>query len=250
MKVIDAVWEMRNLGKKTIEIKLEDEDFAKSPKEICNLIDQIKSQYHSEYTVIKIRSGNPCIGNEIIKHGFVQMEMQFHIKATKSDIEIATKKYANFFKHTKMEEAKDKDSQEYIFNEIRKGIFFTDRIALDPQFGIEIANNRYANWAEDEVKRNSSLDYIIVDDEKIGFTLRRYDKTAAYSLLAGLFNDYKNLNIGGSVFFTELREDIKRGYRVFYTDVSSNNLVSLKLREAFGYKIDGLYEVYIKHDEY
>ena len=250
MKVVDAVWEMRNLGKKTIELTLEDEDFTKSPEEICNSINQIKSQYHSEYTVVKVSCGNPWIGNEIIKHGFNQIEMQLHIKATKRDVESAAKMYGHFFKNTKLEKAIDKSSQEHILSEIRKGIFFTDRIALDSKFGIKVANNRYANWAEDEIKRDSGLYYIIVNEKRIGFALHKYEGVNFFGLLSGLFNDYKNLNLGGNIFFTEIYEEIKKGYRIYYGDVSSNNLTSLRLNEMFGCKIENMCEVYVKHDEY
>ena len=253
MKVVDAVWEIKNLGKKTIELILEDSDFVKTPEEIYKTTDELRLQYAAEYTVIKMKGGvddSLFVGNEFVKNGFVKIETQFHIKAVKRDIEFAAQRYRNFFRDTAVQPAIDKAAQEHIFSEIRKGIFFKDRISLDPEFGTEIANNRYANWTETEVQRGSSLYYVIFKGEKIGFSLRRYEKFSAFGLLSGLFNDYKNLNIGGHIFFAELYEDVKKGYKFFYGDVSSNNLTAFRLNEMFGYRLENFYEVYVRHNSY
>lgn len=250
MKVVDAKWEMRNLGKRTFELTLEDEDFKKTPNQICESINKIKSENKSEYTVVKIRCGNPFIGHELIKNGFFQMEMQFHIKAVKKDIETAAKRYGHFFSNTKLQEVNDEDSRQHILSEIRKGIFFTDRIALDPEFGVEIANKRYANWTADEIARGSSLSYVVANDERIGFCLHKYEKSKSYGLLSGLFNKYKEMNLGGNIFFTELVHEVNKGYKFFESAVSSNNIVALRVNEMFGYRVEGVYEVYVKHDKY
>lgn len=252
MKIVDAVWEIKNLGKKTLELTLEDSDFTKTPEEIYKMTDELRLQYGAEYTVVKMKGGGDSlfVGNEFVKNGFLKIETQFQIKAVKKDIELAAQRYRNFFKDITVQPATDKSAQEHIFSEIRKGIFFRDRISLDPEFGVEIANNRYANWTETEVQRGSSLYYVIFKGEKIGFFLKRYEKLSSFGLLSGLFNDYKNLNMGGHIFFSELYEDTKKGYKFFYGGVSSNNLTAFRLNEMFGYRLENFYEVYVRHNSY
>lgn len=53
--------------------------------------------------------------------------------------------------------------------------------------------------------------------------------------------------MGGHVYYSALMTDLARGYDTFITDVSSNNPKSLRLYEKFGYKVEYLQEVYIKH---
>lgn len=55
--------------------------------------------------------------------------------------------YRRFEQEIVVKEA-DREQRESILREIESGdIFETDRIALDPYFGKEMAGKRYANWS-------------------------------------------------------------------------------------------------------
>ena len=54
MKIVNATWELRNLGKRTIELTLEKSDFLREPKEIYTKIETAEKEYQSEYSHTKI----------------------------------------------------------------------------------------------------------------------------------------------------------------------------------------------------
>jgi len=247
MKIVNAVWELKNLGKRTVEITLESKDFACADSKIFLKINETCKQYQAEYVVIKVRTGHPQIGNELCRQGFFHIETQLNLKAVKEDVKIFLERYANFFEDTVLSDIQNLNDLEEVKAEILKGIFTNDRISLDKNFGIQTANIRYANWTEDEFKRGARLSYVVYNNEKIGFSLRRYNKNSAHSILAGIFVKYKDLNIGGNAFFAGFNQDLQNGINKFYTSVSSNNLPSLRIQQLFGYNVDDIYEVYVKH---
>lgn len=250
MKVVNANWEIKNLGEKTLEFTFESEDFLKKPVEVYNQIENFRMENLSEYVVVKIRTGNPDFGNELCKNGFIHIETQIHLKAIAEDVRPLLNEYANLFEDTEIKKISDLDEMKYIQSKILEGVFTNDRISLDKNFGVKVANQRYANWLGDEFNRGSSVYQIFVGDKKVGFIVRRYEKKSVRALLAGLFKEYKNLKIGGNVYYIGLANDLNSGYTKFYADVSSNNLDPLRLQQLFGYKVHDFSEVYVNHYSY
>lgn len=247
MKIVNADWEIKNIGKVTLEITLDKSDLNVMIYNVIDTVLEAKKNYQAEYVVLKIPTGNPVIGIEFSQHGFFHIETQLNLKATRDDVESALKKYSDLFCDAKIEHIDNLKELSNIQNEVRKGIFSKDRISLDPYFNEEIANKRYSNWIEDEFKKCSQLSYIVVDRKKIGFSLWRYDKFSAVSVLAGLFHEYQFSNLGGRIYFASMREALSKGTKKFYTSVSSNNPSSLHLHELFGFKVSSMQEVYVSH---
>ncbi len=243
MKIINAEWELRNLGKRTVELTFEKADLLLEPKVIYDNIQKAERQFQSEYTVVKVTAGNPQIGIELQRNGFWHIETQIHLKAALADVITSIKKYDDLFEDASAQVISSEDDITCVQNEIRKGIFTTDRIALDPYFGIEIANQRYANWVGDEVSRGSILSYIIINGQKVGFSLRRNNQ----GLLGGVFTQYQKDNYGAEWQIAGWRDLIHQGSETFYTEVSSNNLKILHLHEAFGYRVRSLSDVFVRH---
>lgn len=244
MKTVNATWELRNLGKRTIELTLEKADFLHEPKQIYEDINAKEKEYHSEYTVVKVKSGKPQIGWELQKQGFWHIETQVNLKAAYEDVVSAVKKVEGLFDDISLQVVETSAEVCHIQAEIRRGMFTTDRIALDPYFGVEIANRRYAYWVEDEVKKGSILSYAISKGDKIGFALGRN----GHGLLGGIFTQYQKRNMGIESEIAGWREIIREETDFFYTAVSSNNLRVLRLHEAFGYRVKSLFDVFVRHD--
>lgn len=247
MKIVNADWEIKNIGKVTLEITLDKSDLNVMIYNVINTVLETKKNYRAEYLVLKIPTGNPMIGFEFSKQGFFHIETQLNLKATHEDVESALKKYACLFCDAKIEHVDNLKELSNIQNEVRKGIFSKDRISLDPYFNEEIANKRYSNWIENEFKRGSQLFYIIIDRKKIGFSLLRYDRFSVFVVLAGLFHEYQFSNLGGHIYFASMAEALSKGTKKFYTSVSSNNPSSLHLNELFGFKVSSMQEVYVSH---
>lgn len=247
MKIVNATWELKNLGKRTVELTLENEDCAQNSEEVLRNVISIRENYDAEYLVVKIPAGYPWAGDAFCKNGFVRIETQLHLQATREDVKPNLEKYKRFFRKTVAEEIKNPEDFAYVKKEISRGVFFTDRVALDPEFGVEIANRRYTNWIEDELQRGGKLYCISENDNKLGFSLQRYDGNSVFALLAGLFKKYQGRGLGGKIYLTKLARDYSEGYEKFYTAVSSNNISVLKIHESTGYKVSSLQDVYVKH---
>ena len=247
MKIVNAEWELRNLGKRTVELTLEKKDFSRKPKEIYTDIQIIEKEYQSEYTVVKIKTGKPEIGWELQKHGFFHIETQIITRAFGDDIKDAIKKYQPLYPNTKQQEISSMEEISWIQREIEKGIFTTDRIALDPRFGPQIANHRYANWIKDEYVHGGHIAYTSVDGERVAFTLYREKGFARWGLLTGVFLAYACGRYGGHLLFSNSVDMVKNGISVMYGAISANNHDVFSLHEMFGHRLKTLLEVYTRH---
>lgn len=63
----------------------------------------------------------------------------------------------------------DTNDLDVLLNEIRDGMFRTDRVCLDPHFSPVQAANRYEGWISDELDRGSQTYKLTYKDSSIGF---------------------------------------------------------------------------------
>lgn len=251
MKCIDAEWEVRNLGVKTIELSVERKDTDLSPKDFLNTIENFRLQYDAKYVVIKADTRYSSISLELQKSGFWLIENQIGLRAARRDVLKAVEDFKkNFADGVSYRVANETDKQ-LILAEIEKNMFTTDRIALDPHFGLEIANRRYAFWLQDEINRGTGLYVFLFNGEACGFFLHKSDleKNAVNDLLGGCFNFFKSKHnaSGGMMFYSGRLSFLDSGRKVHKTFVSSNNLGSLNLHLALGSKIIEIKNVFVKH---
>ena len=240
-----AEWEIRNLGCRTLEVTLEKSDKLKY---IAQDIENLRMQYDCQYVVVK---ADPILNEAtriLQENEYKYIESQISLKMHR---EIAEKKYrfySNIFDVASYEKITKTSDIEFVKNEILKGIFTTDRIALDQKFGVELANKRYANWLEDEMNKNSCL-YIVKDNgSNVAFFLNKpINNRVQYALLGGVFKAYENKGFGALMNYCVLDDFINSERKIMETGVSSNNIVILQLHIAFGYKIKNIINVFIKH---
>ena len=136
----------------------------------------------------------------------------------------------------------------FLENELRNGLFETDRIYLDPFFTNDQASNRYINWIKYELSIGTNLYIIKYKDNKIGFfTLKEIGECVYYPLLAGLFNKYKKSGLGFSIIYCPIKETIKRNGKKISTNVSSNNQSAAKIHILLGFQIEKMCYTLIKH---
>ena len=248
MKVIDAVWEIRNLGKKTIEITIERADINPFiPTKLLENIEEQRSYYNAKYVVVKSDTRHPQVNIFLSKSGFILIENQIGLKLNREDAIATYENNKDLFEGVDYKLA-DKDDIDLIVSEIKKGIFTTDRIALDSNFGIEIANNRYALWLQDELQRGAIAYLTTHNGRPFGFgIIKKAGLNNIDDLLGGLFVGSENKNQGSLFKFANLKIFIDLGFDKAKTHVSSNNPNILQLHEMFGYKIINIKNVFIKH---
>lgn len=241
MKIIDAVWEKRNLGVTCAEIEVGKTD------SVSEVVDALR-QRTEQYQVVKLAPGRADLAFAIQNEGFRYIETLFETvcrldekpktpKVFKTFEENASYHYANAFE------------VERVLNEIKKGdIFTTDRIALDPFFSKQLAGRRYAMWMEDVLSRgNASMLIDCFQHENVGFSIhinkgRYYDM-----LLGGLFSEYLQSGFGPLLSYCSTNAIYEEGARKAISHVSSNNFEMLKIHMLYNGYIRSLKDVYIKH---
>lgn len=240
MKIIDAYWEKRNLGVTCKEIIIERED---SVQDLEIFLDSLKNV---EYSVIKIYPGNVELLKYLQSNGFYFVE-------TLSEISLDIENYSipkNFEKLNESIKYKVLPSSQLntLRLEIEKGIFNTDRIALDSRFGIDIAARRYFNWIQDEVSKGNCVYEILKDEKPIGFFALKQIRNRSYeTFLAGMYLDSPNFGFGFSLISKSIEEIRIKNGKYFVTHISSNNLQINRLYAQFGFIPVNTYYVMVKH---
>ena len=238
MKLVEAVWEKRNLGVLCNEITITEEDTAESVKEKI-------PAYETEYTVVKVPAGRVDIMFALSDMGFYFVECSIKVSydVKKYALQGMQKRLVDAVAYASMEQ----DDIEQLFDEIRKGLFTTDRIFLDPHFSKEDAANRYIGWISDELKRNTSIYKLLYKNETVGFfALKDLGEGVYYPFLSAIYPDSSKTGLGISSVFKPVEEVIKRNGRMIESYLSSNNSNAMH-NIAFGLQICESSYVYVKH---
>ena len=239
MRIIDAVWEKRNLGIETKEIEFEETDDIAAAKDCLQEI-------HAEYIVVKVPTSRADITHLLYEHQYEYIEDMIllinNLKTVKKLNAIG-----RLYDAVSIKKADEEDIEE-VFTEIRKGMFSTDRISLDKYFSKEIAAERDVNWSMDDLDRGAELHNFIYKGKNIGFVGFKEIGNGVYtSFLGGIYNEYR---LGGIGMVTELRlqDSIKKlGGKQLYTMVSSNNIRQVKNLTYDGYYVSKIKHIFIKH---
>ncbi len=247
MKCVYAEWEKRNLGCNTVEFTIEKMDIQSAPETIYQWIEKKTTEYQAQYLVVKVDARYPYISQYLQSKGFTLIESQMNLRLNRKEVMHAYEEYCNIFLDVSYKPA-DENDLDYIISEIKKGIFTTDRIALDPYFGVAVSNKRYALWVEDEYKNGGNLFLSYYRERPLGFFLDRVTNNKMIrGLLGGIFSGEDNRNHGSMHIFAGKKSFLDRGIRSEKTSVSANNLQILKLQLMFGAKISNISNVHIKH---
>ena len=230
MLITDAFWEKRNLDIETKEIVLSDSD---SLLDIENTLNSLPSK--KQYIVVKIPAGKPDFIKLLTKKGFYFIESLFEVSLRIVDFQLpkSLKKFDEMLTYRKLVSDEDFEKLEI---EIKKGIFTTDRIALDPNFGIDISALRYVNWLEDEVQKGCEIFEILCKEKPIGFfALKKLSDGKYDNFLAGMYRNDSAAGFGFSILSKPITELQKKQAKFYVTHISSNNLSVMKLYFYFGF---------------
>jgi hypothetical protein len=242
MKIIDAFWEKRNLSIEAMEFVVFIEDSK-------NVVSDILAN-EKQYNIVKVPVGKVDIMFELAANGYVFIEsligMHYDLKQFKNvKLLPVQKRMLDSVTYAKMN---DVDIDE-MFVEIRGGLFFTDRIALDQYFPHGANGNRYVGWISDSLKKDSSAYKLIYKGKNIGFFVNREVEPHVYSpFLSGMYKDYQKSGLGISAIYYQILNSWELHGKTIITDVSSNNQAILKISLALGFTISHMQYVYVKHN--
>jgi hypothetical protein len=241
MKIVDAFWEKRNLGVTCQEVIIEDDDTAGTVKTEI-------SDVNAEYIVVKVPAGKTDVMFLLSELGYRFIECAFHLthdlKRHALSVTGPVKRLLTAVEYCPMEKA----DFDLLFMEIKKGLFNTDRIFLDPCFTKEQAANRYVGWISDEFARGADLYKLIYKDKPIGFfTFKDLGDGVYYPFLAGIYEEYKQGGIGLSTLYYPIIEAIKRGGKQIDTYISTNNVIIVRNHVLLNFVFQKTQYIYIKH---
>jgi hypothetical protein len=240
MKIIDAIWEERNLGLKTFEVIVSEEDSWKDLKDVIE-----KLSY--EYLVIKIPPSRTDLMFKVSALGlvFVELVITAHFSGQNKELKNLEKRIIQSLCWSETTE----ENRNMLFEEISNGLFKTDRIAIDPNFGIKKSSQRYLGWIEDEIKLGSVLYQITKEGNLIGFfLLKKNGPDSSTAILAGLLEKYQRSGLGFVLNHFEIEASNQMGSSTVYSTFSANNRGALAIHMSMGYTVDRQLYVYVKHD--
>ena len=237
MKIINAVWEERNLGITTTEITIEKND------ETNNIAEQL-SMIESEYSVIKVPSGMSDALTVIQNHGYKFIEDMIHVEHDLHEVEM-NNVLKRMHERTSYRLMTDDDFKQ-LQSEIQSGMFDSDRISNDSYFDSCTSSKRYLNWITDLRNRGALFYVIIYGSDNVGFVvLDKKDEKTYHSVLGGGYKKFRKSGTG--IIQKEPEITKKLGGKRLVTSVSSNNLGQLKALIMNGYRPYAIDHVLIKH---
>lgn len=240
MKIVDAVWEKRNLGVDVTEIVCEASD---SKEELISALSKVKAPY----SVCKVPSGAVELLLCAQEQGYQVIEMSIGMEREMKDLELPSM-YKGFASDIIIKDANDRETK-LVLERIESGnIFKTDRIAMDPYFGKKIAGKRYGNWIRDLIQKDAHMCIGYYREEPVAFGVTA-DKEGQVSnaVFGGLLNTETGKGLGFISLYANLVSAEKRGNKKIKTYVSSNNPAVITLHLRFGYSIAEMQYVLIKH---
>ena len=241
MKIVDCIWELKNLDKRTVEISVGKEDtFSR------DIILQSISNY--EYAVVKVPMDMPTFNIGLSNMGFVCIETQMNVGINLHDFDFS--KVEHLYSDTSYELINNDNDFTSVVSNLRPGMFSTDRISLDPQFGEDIACRRYINWLTSEYEsKRSLLIKVIYKNEHIGFMLIKIDGDTIDLILNGLYKQYQGKGLGILTPASPMMYIKKNSLNIAQevTSISSNNIPVVKLYNRLNFQLLKHTYVFVKH---
>lgn len=239
MKVIDAYWEKRNLGVDTKELVCEMSDALLDVKE------QIQ-QLSAKYMVVKVPSERTDLSEFVQKAGFYYVEDLIEVTHDLHET-VRNPLHQRLYDSMSYRRMNEEDVQQ-LYKEIQAGLFETDRISKDMEFGKEKAARRYENWIKDMISQGAVPYVILYKEEPAGFIiLQSKDKKTYTSVLGGGYEKFRSSGLG---IVQKEQEIVKKlGGKRVVTHVSSNNPSQLKALMLNGYLPKDIQHVFIKHEK-
>ena len=240
MKVINAIWEKRNLGVDCNEIEIDSNDTIAT-------INETLENYKAEYTVIKVPIGmlDICHYLQSLGYNFMELMTTCYNNATLPRL---TSIQERIVKSVNYEEMNSKDI-DVAFNHIKNGMFTTDRVSIDSNFTKEQSSQRYIGWISDDLKLKGKIFKILYKDEAVGFfTLKNQGKGNFITNLGGLYPNFMKSGFGVVILYKTVNEAIKQDAKKVFSAFSSNNRGATSIHFSLSFNLDKQYYVFVKHN--
>ena len=184
MVLTDCVWEITNIGKRTCEVLIEEND-----KVDVELLNELNGKY--EYQVIKVTPANVEANIFLSKNGFYLIETQVELELKYKDFNFDDSLVKFIESGVSFSDITEKKDFETIFDRMTPEMFNSDRLALDPYFGLDFSYKRYCNWMRTAFENKSaSFFHMIYKGEHVGFSMYRIKNNVWHGDLGGVYPQY------------------------------------------------------------
>lgn len=243
MTIVDAYWDERVLGVKCAEISLVASDTLDELVKVENGLIASGTQY----IVVKA----PVAAQECLfglpRYGHVFIETAFRLVLKRQNY-LCPAMVSRFDRNIDVVRVITPEAVERVFAEIAKGIFQTDRVAIDPAFGQEMANRRYVLWIKDLIALGHGLYEVITNGKALGFfVLKRVDEHTMQGILTGAYQEFQDTGIGALIMKKLYDKVWESGCSTYLAAVVSNNFKALRSNMMFGSEIEQLTYHYVRH---
>lgn len=242
MKIVHATWEKRNLGVDSYKFEIEENDsfevFAEKEAEIS-----------CDYKVVKVSNHNSQFYSRLSNCGYDFIEAQVFC-CRRTDREFCMSPIQQrLYSKMNYSIATETETEHLCQRIIDEKLFDNDTIAMDPNFSIELANQRFVGQIKDELSRGSTLYNIFYKDKIIGFFgLTQLNGDSIYTFLGGIFKDYQNCGFGVLMNYLALTAAREKGAKRLHSAFSSNNNGAFDLHVSADYSVDEILYIFVKHE--
>lgn len=240
MKIINAVWEKRNLDETCTELFCENNDSSETLR-------QELQKWNSDYMVVEVPVGRVDFHRVLQECGYYYVETMFQIEKKLEQLHLRAEQIEKASHMTFT--INDSLAKERTFAEIRAGMFTTDRVTIDPYFKASQGAERYIGMLTDEFKRGADFMEFLYNEDPFGFAcFRRSGETSYHQSLTGIYSAYRGNGYGFSLAYLPNKYLMELGIRTLTGAVSTNNTSSLQAHLRMGFlPIDTKY-VFVKHN--
>ncbi len=239
MRIIDAYWELRNLGITAQEVEIDKEDTLSEVQRNLRTL-------NASYQVVKTPTANLELYKTLMELGFSFVETIVRVSYSLNNLVCSQliKRISDVIEYQEMSEYEITVMEK----NIRDGMFRTDRVVMDSVFTRENAANRYIMWMRDERENGSTLYRYIYKGESIGFTcIKETDHKVFYPVLGGIYSNGKVRMLGSAIVYKQLEIAKELGGKELYTYISTSNPVIIKTYSQLGYTFEDIRYVFVKH---
>ncbi|MDD3334822.1 MAG: hypothetical protein PHI98_04805 [Eubacteriales bacterium] len=243
MKTIHAIWERENLGVEAYEISMEPGD---SP-ELLKAEEEKLTAAGAEYIVVKTPVNCAQLLFGIPKLGYAFVETVFHVEIRRADYHMPAT-IARFDRGLTVVQRKNPEEQQRVYALIRDGVFVSDRVSIDPAFGVTLGGNRYANWLKTMLAKGGFLYEVLQGDKPIGFfVICRKDEKTVDPVLMGMYDEQNDRGMGALLHKKTLDTCFTHECGRLTSTIVSNNAKVLRVYVNAGATITDTLYTYVKH---
>lgn len=245
MKCVNAVWDFRNLGVKTVKFEIEKNDIL---TDCLDKIEEFRMQHDAIYVVVKANVRYIDASIFFQKAGFLLLENEIFTMSTRKGVLKVLEEYKNFCDDVSYKLA-DENEIQMILSEIEKGIFkISDYVAVDPYFSTETKNRRFILYVKDMIAQGSEVFLTYYQKNPIGFFIRKVvGNKKSEDKLSGTFSQAEANHQGAFSNIARCKHFIDDGILIETSAFSASNLNVFRMIPAFNVKITGAKNVFVKH---